>query len=1507
MPLSRPPQRPARTYTSHPSALLRRIAGIYRACALAPAATLLASLLGLSAPIALAQNETPIYVNDSPSAETAISRALEMASVGNVSEAISVLQRTLAESPHAVTPTRRDPNLFISVRERINTILLEDPARLDRYRTLQKAEAEALYRAGQFDRVEREYLLTTAGCDAALRIAQRQIEDARFQAAALTLLQLDRHPDRADRRAEQALKLLELATRYFGDTPQDRPLAVASEQALERWADQLGRQAPETSRITQPPSPPVLSAFEQTPPVSLDGMLSRPLASDALGGPNDLLQSVVSRYANRRLPERALVLHAIPTLYRDQVIINDSVSISSWNRFTLKLNWRTRVEAPIIADAMGTSFGVDDLSSVQVVDGVVVAVTGLSLSGRSAPERYIIAIDADTGRRLWGTTLADLAIPELAGSVFRGRPSIDQGVIILNTVRHSREQRVISSSVLGLDLHTGRPLWNRLAASIGVQPYGWNVPAVDASTAGSGLTFRTDTVGVTTAFESATGRVRWVRRHAADGMYTTRTTNPWMNNRPIIHAGLLYTLSPAGDRIVALAPLTGELQSSQASSSWGTPGYLLSSGDHIIAVSEDHISARRYDASLFQQPAANPRQPAEIYAAGPRGIRGRVIPSGDRLIIPTDSGVSIVDIPAALAHALDPNQSPEAPPIDIRLEHPGQIAVDEGQIVVADDYSVHSYSLWSVADRYLSQAMQADPTDPDPAITFAELSYQADQGEAILPAVDHALRALASDPLSDANDASRTRLFRVILEMISPQRADRAIIVRLSDDTRAELINRLSLTASTPTERVAYLMAAGSYFESAGDIRQAIDMYQRTLESDEFASATVRIDGTGVPAGVEATRRMRRLIADRGRDAYALYDAEALRARAQLPDSPQPQDFESIARRYPLAEITPELWTRAGEAYLDSQRVPLAVFALEEAATAAEIIWPEDDPRVAEVYSRVIAMMLQHGRINSALDRIRRAQQSGIELSVMIDGTTLGSEQLREFAIDLAQRRQRRPAIGADLSPGSTLEGWVVAKLESPAQETRTDRIVMRRTDSRIGVFAPSQERDSLVQLWGDVRDELPLRIEGDRLILATVLDRADNVDHIIRCRDLDTGEILWDSAPFRAQFQLEPLSQPEVSRIPSVQTPLRSRVRMNEITYNFDGGLMVLFERSGRALALDLSDGRTLWSRTELMDVVHDVDAAAGIVVVAGSNLVGEQWFDVNHRPEERAPIVHVLEARTGRTLHTSQEDRSAVRWVRVTPEAEAILGTEAGILALDAHRGMVRWRNESDALLSSRTALPMLGKLLVRAADNSLWFIDPATGSTDPQPIDVRGRLDRGFGRIEIADLTQHFAVSTERGVVILDRQAQVVGADTHADETMVIPAAFGNEHFVHITRDGAPVDPSFYRYRLTVFSLPGAAAVAESAVDLQGDPSSVALLDDLIIVSAYRNSVIIKAPGPEDLERAPLPEPSQIRPVIGNDEPDEAEPQPEEKIDVLTPFRPEPTPVQPGQRPANAVDPR
>lgn len=1401
---------------------------------------------GLQPVAVIAQSGTPIYVDDSPSAETATFRALELASVGNVTEAIDVLQRTMLDSGGSVTESPTLPGVSISVRERINSLLLADRVKLDRYRTRVQPDAEALLRAGRLERVEDAYLLTSAGYEAALRLAQRHIEEARFQAAALTLLQLDRHPDRVGDRGAQALQLLALAGRYIPDDQANRPVRSAISAAAVRWADAAGRELPDLAPIDHPASSLVRHAYEASPVVSLEGMLSRPLASDLIGEPIELLENVVSRNISRRLPSSALVLHALPTIYGDSVIVNDSQTISSWNRFTLKLNWRLRVDAPIVSEAMGTAFGVDDLSVVQVVDDVVIAVTGLSMSGRSAPERYIIAIDARSGRQLWGTSLAELGIGELSRSIVRGRPAVDQGVVVLSVVRHSREQRVITASLIGLDMRTGELLWNRPAASIGVQPYGWNVPAVDAPVTGCGLTFRTDTIGITVAIESATGRTRWIRRYDTDGMYGGRAAQPWMNNQPVMHEGILFTISPAANAIIGLDPLSGAERVRMPASRFGSPNYLLSSGEYLIAVSDNEITAARLDTQTVRAlltdgaDAGGARvQPQRLYVSSGRGIRGRILATPQRLIVPTDVGVHLVDVAETIRQGVG-----KLEPREIRLERPGQIAAVDGQLIAVDDRMVHTYSLWSVAERYLSESMRADPSNPDPAITFAELSYQAGQTEAILPAIDHALRALAADPLSDDNELSRTRLFRAVMDMIRPSRGDRALVARLSEQTRGELINRLSLTASLPAERVAYMMAAGEYFEAAGRLSDAIDMYQRTLESEALASATVDLDGTGVPASVESTRRMRRIVADAGRELYALYDSEAQRASRELPEGATAGDYESIARRFPLAELTPELWSRAADLYLQTDRVPLALFALEEASSAAEVVWPVSDPRVTELSSRVIGMMLEHGRVNSALDRIRRADLQGIALSLRIGTVDMDGPMLRAYAVSMAEARQRRPIIGPKLEGATTLEGWVVAKIEAPGREIRTDRIVMRRTDSRIGVFMPDETGSTLVQLWGDIRDELPLRIDGDRLLTGVVVDRAENVDHLVRCRDIDTGEILWESQPFRAQFGLNPMTQPDVSRVPSVQTPLRSRVRMNEITYSFDGGMMAMFERSGRALAMDLADGRTLWTRTELMDVVHDVDMSAGIVVVAGSNLVRDQQFDVNHRPEDREPLVHIIEARTGRTLHTHREPL-AVRWVRVTPDAEAVLGTEEGLVAIDAHRGLVRWRNENEQLAMSRIGLAMLGRLLIRGADNTLWMVNPSTGAAEAQPLDVRGRLDRGFGRLEVTDLGQAFAVATERGVAVLSRDGATLGADTLDQAGMVLPAAFGDAHFVHVSREGAPVDNNFFRYRLTVFSLPGGAAVAESGVELQGDPSSVAMLDGMIIVSAYRNSVIISAP--------------------------------------------------------------
>jgi hypothetical protein len=174
-------------------------------------------------PSGLAQRAStyPVYVPDSPTAEEALNRAVELSSAGGLEEAVRVLQRVLDEQGDSVTASRHDPDLFIPLRQAVNAVLLERPELLARYRTMQGATARALLAGGAIDDVERTRLLTEAGFDAALQHAQAFLEDARFKAAWLTIEQLDKHPDRVEVRARQAARLLELISAYMGPRARD--------------------------------------------------------------------------------------------------------------------------------------------------------------------------------------------------------------------------------------------------------------------------------------------------------------------------------------------------------------------------------------------------------------------------------------------------------------------------------------------------------------------------------------------------------------------------------------------------------------------------------------------------------------------------------------------------------------------------------------------------------------------------------------------------------------------------------------------------------------------------------------------------------------------------------------------------------------------------------------------------------------------------------------------------------------------------------------------------------------------------------------------------------------------------------------------------------------------------------------------------------------------------------------------------------------------------------------
>jgi outer membrane protein assembly factor BamB/tetratricopeptide (TPR) repeat protein len=718
-------------------------------------------------------------------------------------------------------------------------------------------------------------------------------------------------------------------------------------ERLARWRAEAGLEPTAFDDAVRPPSRTFIDLYAAAPAADLSDVSRRPLAWVPLGGEDPAIEQLRTLNAGNAGVDQDVLLFAAPAVLGDRVIVNDGTTIGAWNRYTLGPQWSVRVDSWNAGRLNNRRLNIDDLTAVAAADGVVVAISEVATDQGPIDERVIVALDGETGRPLWRRTGWELGIPELDGAVVQGVPAITEGAVVLSAIRQVPAERLLALRMFALDLHDGALRWDRGIASSGARNWGLRQRLTDASTATGGLIVRGDEIGVVAAVEAATGRVRWARRiDEPRAQRRFALDKPWHANRPVVVGDTIYTVSPRRNWLIAFDRWTGEVVARRRASAFGRPSYLLVAGEHLVAVGPLGVFVQPLDD--FGTRADTVATPLNFRAPDQVSM-GRVIVSGDRLVVPVSSGAIVVEPGAA-----DPAASRQRVP----LERPGNLVALDGQLIVVDGERIQSYAAWRVAREELQAVMRERPEDPQPAITFARLAYHAGRLDAITRAVDAAIAAIEADPLRTDLAASRRELFVTLLHMIEPWRSAREAAeagkrgangMAMPAETRiakpalrAALIRRLGAVAASPEERVAFLMAWGEHLASAdgpADPAASADKYQRILSHERLAAATyVVADGRTTGAAIEATQRLRALIERHGPSAYAAFEREARQAiDAALDDPDADADrFTALSRRYPLADSAGLAWTAAALRLSDQQRYGRAVFAFEQAIDAAE-------------------------------------------------------------------------------------------------------------------------------------------------------------------------------------------------------------------------------------------------------------------------------------------------------------------------------------------------------------------------------------------------------------------------------------------------------------------------------------------------------------------------------------------------------------------------------------------
>ncbi len=1066
--------------------------------------------------------KNPVYVDDSPLAAETLGRVPELVAAGNEVEAVRALQRLLEDVGDKVIARSDDPDLFITVRGRVHGLLLDDPVLLERYRELEGPVAAARLNEDPAG-VERTRLLTSAGFEATLRLAQTALESARFESCRLLLEQLETHPDRkVPASGAEAARLLAAAAAYL-----DRPEVWL---VAERWAAEASIAAPARSATAWPEAALArpTGVLAEDHGIDMGDLPARALSSVALLPEPPSMEQMRGRRSMIGLP------WVLPQVSGDLVVVNDGGHVWAMDRFTLTTLWREAImpqtSRRVNAQRNRMLAAWDDqvfVRTVAIWNGFVLAATGGATNEGDPAEPVVYGLDLRTGQKRWRWLAEELgaegrgAVPVVAG--------VEEGVLIVQLVRRLHDERIRSAQVLGLDPISGELLWRRMLGSVGALPFPPMSERRDAALLRHGVVFVGDGLGVTAAIEANSGRVRWVRRKAVGAMPGSEMLAPTAIVQPIVDGETIVTLSPDGLDVLRLDADTGRELGRRNASSLGWPRYLLRTGEWLVGVGSSRMTFVRIVEFENGEVRLGPTLSEQTPLA-------RAIVSEGEVVLPVEGALLRV--------------RPESPRVATAhaMAATGVLLGASGQLLVMDASKLHSVLVWPEAERVLKGRMAESPANADPAITLAELAHQSGRMQEVAPAVRQALAAIQRSAESGASgvDVQRDRLFASILTMLPDAGAETSALLEL-----------LGAVAATPAQHASHIFALGSFLEAQDRSAEAAGAYQRLLLDPAIAAITWRGSAISVRAELEATRRLRALAAQ-GID-LTRTDAQAAEALAALGDSPAPQAIERVARTFPAAPASMRAWLAAAEAHAEDRAA--ATRALRNGLDLVDALSLWDRPEAAEIAGRLVTLLLQDQREAEALAILDRLSDLAPELALTEQGQPVDTQTLLAGVAPRLRERQRLPLLGSAATGVAVLDGW---RLELPARHAaRTlDYCLARRGDDDDAAMelAAIEAGPTLRTRWV-ARFALGAEVVQADIDRILVVEPSQGSHRLVQLNAAD-GERIWETSP--ASIMFEALDVADVPRRQVFEAPLDGRVRSEDWVVAGDDRTLVVALRRG-------------------------------------------------------------------------------------------------------------------------------------------------------------------------------------------------------------------------------------------------------------------------------------------------------------------------------------------------------
>ena len=1263
--------------------------------------------LALVSPCSAGQNPapTPVFTDDSPQAAQWFDRASEQIRTGNTAEALRLYQRLLDQFPNRLLRTDENSNSFTSVRLSVQNALRGQPDLLAAYVENNDAIARRLLEEGRPEDVFVSRFLTPAGLTAALDLAESALVRARFDFTIDILDQCEQHPS-LEGPGRVRWATLSVLTGVYGGRKSLVEHAIGS-LAGSPDGPRLAALAASLESTFVPPQP----WRSVSPAAALDGATLRQMGKSPTwrydmeaipaGSANTRRGSWPDNPDPRAIEETVRLLAVMPVVTSDFVYIHNGMTLTALDRFDGRERWSADYRlAPSSPDNGRFGGGIFDSVSVQndprivaVDQDRVVAIVSRPVNDPDL-RTMVVCHDAGSGGRLWTTTPGGIH-PDLDGATFVGSPVVHDGLVLLTARKQTL--RLVSDYLVAIELASGRHVWHQHVASSAIFGYYAVLPAT-VPIVQDGMVFLSTPLGAMTAIDARTGLVRWLNVLEPFGARMRGDlTAPSTYDSMLLTPKGLIAFTPSRHGVVVLDPQTGAQRSFHASSLWGDPLYLVQTDDAILAIGD---SITRIPLDDLDLPT-----PDWVPLRGDEFLNGRVTSGPGKVFIPTNQRLRILDNAGHEMEFAEINQL--AVPL-----------VVGGEVLLASIDRIESFIPYAVGEPHLRARLEANPHDPNPAISLARLAFQHRKLDALMSSIDRAIDIINADPLSEINTTAQQRLFSGLLDM-----APHSV---LPDDLSNAIYYRLELLAATPQQRLAYLLSHASSLALAGQAAAAIDSYQAVLTTPALTGEPWTEAGSTRPAEDVARSRLTQLVVAGHRDLYRSYEDAAQREFDQARARGTPEDLVVVARRYPLAEVASNACITASHLLQARGEEDAAVSVLR---FAVELNPPH--PALDAVRSELLQRYESRNETFEALLLLRSIGRMEANATIpTADGRTLSLDQWRARIETNTGASDRFGVIGPLGTMADLKEGQL---LLTPRSGPPSSQYALVR-DNRNLVGYDSTNAARFIELLDSTTKEL-LVVDKQFAILGTLVSRGLRT---FDAYDMANQRLAWQSTSFDNWFAGQGGVTSSGQLLPAATSDR-----------------IVLAEDTGRVGCLNRQTGEVEWAVTTHLDAINFVSATDTLVMVAG-----ETQSDARRgRREAESSHVLLLRPETGAMITDLQTDHQApLDFAFMTPRGEVVYASLGRLYCYDTLRREQRWAIDTEFVVGPMWAGLIGSTLLVFDSGGQAISISLETAAITPQP--VIQRIERSQSPTQVIPHRDRYILKTHNGVYVIEGDGTITG---------------------------------------------------------------------------------------------------------------------------------------------------